>query len=91
MPFEQHVPRAFTYTGVRMFAPIASGVSALSNAREWIDIGETDDIRGALIAHLADSRASMMTRTPTGLCSKSVGEPIAPLAGSPGSRVRACL
>ena len=66
MPFEQHVPRAFTHTGVRMFAPIASGVYGLSNAREWIYIGETDDIRGALIAHLADSRASMMTRNPTG-------------------------
>ena len=66
MPFEQHVPRAFTHTGVRMFAPIASGgVWTLERSR--VDhIGETDDIRGALIAHLADSRASMMTRSPTG-------------------------
>ncbi len=66
MPFEQHVPRAFTQTGVRMFAPIASGVYGLSNAREWVYIGETDDIRGALIANLADSRGSMMIRNPTG-------------------------
>ena len=66
MPFDQHVPRAFTQTGVRMFAPIASGVYGLSNAREWVYIGETDDIRGALIAHLADSRGSLMTRNPTG-------------------------
>lgn len=40
MPFEQHVPRAFTYTGVRMFAPIASGVYGHSNTHEWIFIGE---------------------------------------------------
>ena len=66
MPFEQHVPRAFTQTGIRMYAPFASGVYGLSNAREWIYIGETDDIRGALTAHLADSRTAMMTRNPTG-------------------------
>lgn len=66
MPFDQHVPRAFTPAGLRMFAPAASGVYGISNAREWIFIGETDDIRAALVAHLADSRASVMTRKPTG-------------------------
>jgi hypothetical protein len=49
-----------------MYAPIASGVYGISNAREWIYIGETDDIRAALIAHLADSGATVMTRKPTG-------------------------
>lgn len=66
MPFEQYVPRAFTQAVVKKFAPVASGVYGLSNAREWVYIGETDDIRGSLIAHLDDSQASMMARNPTG-------------------------
>ena len=39
MPFTQHIPRVFTATGVRMYAPMASGVYGISNAREWIYIG----------------------------------------------------
>lgn len=66
MPFDQHVPRMFTPAGVWMFAPIASGLYGLSNAREWIYIGETDDIRAALLGHLADIRTSVMTSKPTG-------------------------
>ena len=66
MPFDQHFPRAFTSTGIRMFAPSASGVYGISNAREWIYIGETDDIRDTLIAHLADCSTSVMTLNPTG-------------------------
>ena len=38
----------------------------MSNAREWIYIGETDNIRGALLAHLHDPAASVMQRQPTG-------------------------
>ena len=49
-----------------MFAPIASGVYGISNAREWIYIGETDDIRGALVAHLTSVSTSVMVRKPTG-------------------------
>lgn len=66
MPFDQHFPRAFTSTGIRAFAPIASGVYGISNAREWIYIGETDDIQGALLAQLENSHASLMNRQPTG-------------------------
>jgi hypothetical protein len=65
MPFDSHFPRAFTEMGIRMFAPTASGIYGISNAREWIYIGETDDIRGTLIAHLADFGTSV-TRKPTG-------------------------
>ena len=49
-----------------MFAPIASGVYGISNAREWIYIGEADDIQGALLAQLADVHTSLMKREPTG-------------------------
>lgn len=66
MPFDHHVPRPFTSGAVQMFAPIASGVYGISNAREWIYIGETDDIQGALLAHLQDFYTSLMKRAPTG-------------------------
>jgi predicted GIY-YIG superfamily endonuclease len=49
-----------------MYAPPAAGVYGISNAREWVYIGQTDNIRGALLAHLQDQGASLMKREPTG-------------------------
>lgn len=66
MPFEQIIPRPFNAGGVQSYAPATSGVYGISNSREWIYIGETADIRGALFGHLQDSRASLMQRGPTG-------------------------
>ncbi len=45
---------------------MASGVYGISNAREWIYIGESDDIQGALLAQLADPKTSLMKQAPTG-------------------------
>ena len=66
MPFEQLIPRQFTTSGVQAYAPVASGVYGISNAQEWIYIGETDNIQGALLALLRDVRTSLMQRHPTG-------------------------
>ncbi|HME07710.1 MAG TPA: hypothetical protein VKG25_11685 [Bryobacteraceae bacterium] len=66
MPFDQLIPRPFTANGVRTYAPVASGVYGISNAREWIYIGETDDIQSALVAQLADLHTALMQREPTG-------------------------
>jgi len=66
MPFSQLIPQALTQVTVYAQAPTASGVYGISNAREWIYIGETDNIRGALLAHLQDSAAAVMQRQPTG-------------------------
>ena len=66
MPFSQLIPQALTPVMVYAQAPTASGVYGISNAREWIYIGETDNIRGALLAHLQDSETSVMQRQPTG-------------------------
>lgn len=66
MPFEQLIPRQFTAGGVQAYAPAASGVYGISNAEEWIYIGETDDLQAELLAHLRDVRASLMRRQPTG-------------------------
>lgn len=65
MPFEQLIPRPFTSGAVQMYAPVASGVYGISNAREWIYIGEADNIQGALLAHLGDL-TSLTKRERTG-------------------------
>src|ERR1700730_6576172 len=66
MPFMQLIPRPFGAVAVQMYAPAASGVYGITNAREWIYIGETDDIKGALLAHLQEHDTSMMNKGPTG-------------------------
>lgn len=66
MPFDGSIPRPLTPTAVQIYAPTASGLYGISNAREWIYIGETDNIRDALLIHLRDSYASLMQRGPTG-------------------------
>ncbi len=66
MPFDQHVPRPFTQSAIRAFAPGASGVYGLSNAREWIYIGEADNIQAALLLQLSDVETRLMKRGPTG-------------------------
>ena len=46
MPFNQFVPRNFNQDAVQMYAPITSGVYGISNARQWLYIGESDNIQG---------------------------------------------
>ena len=52
MPFENHGNRPFTATSVDKNAPAASGVYGLSNARQWILVGETANIQAELRKHL---------------------------------------
>lgn len=66
MPFSELTSRPFTSGAVHMYAPIASGVYGISNARGWIYIGETEDIQAALLIHLQDSGTTLMQRVPTG-------------------------
>ena len=66
MPFDQPTPRSLTPVSIRANAPIASGIYGISNAREWIYIGETDNIQGILLSHLRESDTSLMKRRPTG-------------------------
>jgi hypothetical protein len=49
-----------------MYAPASPGVYGISNASEWIYIGESDNIRMALLGHLQDLYTSLMKRRPTG-------------------------
>jgi len=66
MPFEQVTPRPFLPGPIHAYAPMASGVYGISNAREWIYIGETDDIQSALLAHLSEYESPLMRSKPAG-------------------------
>ena len=66
MPFDQYVPRSFTSSSVREHAPALSGVYGISNAGEWIYIGETDNIQAALLGHLQESNTVLRKHRPTG-------------------------
>jgi hypothetical protein len=55
MPFDNHGARAFTETSIRKNAPADSGVYGLSNAREWIYVGESANLQGALLGRLRDT------------------------------------
>ena len=66
MPFTHVIPRNLTAAGVRAYAPVSSGVYGMSNAHEWIYIGESDNIQTALQGHLGDVGTPIMEREPTG-------------------------
>ncbi len=55
MPFESRFARAFTAVNIERDAPAASGVYGISNAKNWIFIEETENIRGSLMEYLASS------------------------------------
>jgi hypothetical protein len=66
MPFNAYIPRPFTPAAVQRYAPAAFGVYGISNAREWIYIGDTDNIQDALLRHLVELETSILKKRPTG-------------------------
>jgi hypothetical protein len=66
MPFDRFAPCTYSLVSVQKNAPAMSGVYGLSNAREWIFIGETDNIKAALLAHLHQAHTPLLERGPTG-------------------------
>ncbi len=66
MPFNQFVPKPLTARDIYMYAPATSGVYGISNRREWIYIGESDNIQATLLHHLEDPGTPLMKRKPTG-------------------------
>jgi len=66
MPFEQVIPHSLTVNSVHRLAPAVSGVYGVSNAREWIYIGETDNIRSSLLEHMGQAHTHVMRCRPTG-------------------------
>jgi hypothetical protein len=66
MPFQPFTPRSFTPISVRANAPTASGIYGISNAREWIFIGESDNIQASLMSDLQKGPSALLMRLPTG-------------------------
>jgi hypothetical protein len=66
MPFENQLTLAFSAMSVRKNAPPLSGVYGLSSAREWIYVGQTDNIQGELMQHLAETATARQDPHPTG-------------------------
>jgi hypothetical protein len=66
MPFSRTFPRPFTISSIRDFAPTQSGVYGISNATEWIYIGESNDIQKALLWHLQNLNTRLLKKQPTG-------------------------
>lgn len=54
MPFDNPFPRSFTANSIRSNAPTVPGVYGISNARQWIFIGRSGDIRAALMEHITE-------------------------------------
>lgn len=65
MPFRSPMPHSFQAHSILAHAPPYSGVYGISNAREWIYIGQTDDIRSALLQRLEEA-GSYQAQVPTG-------------------------
>jgi hypothetical protein len=66
MPFDRFAPSSFSLSSVRNNAPPLSGIYGLSNAREWLFIGEADNIRLALLDHLRETHTPLLEREPAG-------------------------
>jgi hypothetical protein len=51
MPFTECAARLFTLVSIQKNAPESSGVYGLCDAREWLFVGESDNIRAHLLEH----------------------------------------
>jgi hypothetical protein len=74
MSFAECRGRLFTEASIRKNAPEVSGIYGLSNAREWLFIGETNNIQKSLLKHLVEID-KFENRTPAGF----VYEPCSPV------------
>jgi|SRR3954451_7720310 len=76
MPFANPFSRAFSVPSICNHAPSAPGIYGLSNARQWIFIESTTDIRGALLARQSERTNELSALSPTGftfeLCEPSM-------------------
>jgi hypothetical protein len=73
MPFAEFAGRSFTVASIRKNAPESAGVYGLSNAREWLFVGQGNNIREHLLDHLKEVGTVLSAQHPTGftfeLCS----------------------
>jgi len=49
----------FTFEAVRRMAPSASGVYTIFTSRQWVYVGESDDVQQSLFRHLNEPNPSI--------------------------------
>ena len=62
MGFESRFARAFNVVNIERDAPAASGVYGVSNAKSWLFIDESENIRASLMQYLANSSGSSVNQ-----------------------------
>jgi len=63
----------FDYGNITSFVPAQSGVYAIYNQQIWIYVGEGQDIRDRLLAHLRGDNACITNCVPTAFQFETVG------------------
>ena len=71
MPFEGSLAHAFTVGSIRAHAPTSGGVYGITNSTEWLYIGYSDNIQGALMTHLQDRGSRLALCRPAGFVFES--------------------
>jgi hypothetical protein len=66
VPFANHGNRSFTTISVANNVPAASGVYGISNASQWIYVGEAANIHAELFKHLQHPSAFLKGHSPSG-------------------------
>lgn len=67
MPFANRVASiVFNSATIQRVAPAQSGVYGLSNARQWVYIAESDNIRESLLQHLSETDTVLSNHKPSG-------------------------
>jgi hypothetical protein len=66
MPFANFGGYSFSPASIRKNAPESGGVYGISNSREWLLVGTSDNIQAALLSLLVEPGASLRAHIPTG-------------------------
>jgi hypothetical protein len=66
MPFQYSVGHAFVTRSIRAHAPATSGVYGISNGRQWLLIGSSDNIQATLLEYSAGHYPALSEHQPKG-------------------------
>jgi hypothetical protein len=72
MPFNPPFPGSFTTSSIRDYAATLPGVYGISNATEWIYIGESDNIQEALLGHLQELSTPLSDKAANWICVRNM-------------------
>lgn len=78
MPFAEPLPRGFSVRSIYSHAPAAPGIFGISNSRQWILIGQTEDIQRSLLSHFSEQNGAVQAMSPTGFNFELCDVPLQP-------------